>query len=248
MRITYVGHATVLIDMDGVRLMTDPVLRGRIAHLRRREPVPAESLRGVDTVLISHAHMDHLDPPSLAKLGDEMPMVVPRGAGPLLRRKKFRRVFEIDEGADLRIGAVTVTATHAEHEGDRMPFGTTAACLGYHIAGTRTAFFAGDTDLFAGMQEIGDGGLDLALLPIWGWGPRLPEGHLSPATAAEALVRLRPRVAIPIHWGTLAPMTSGRDAAGHSDRPPEEFLRRAAEVAPDVDVRVLAPGSSTELA
>jgi len=54
-------------------------------------------------------------------------------------------------------------------------------------------------------------------------------------------------VAIPIHWGTLAPMTSGRDAAGHSDRPPEEFLRRAAEVAPDVDVRVLAPGSSTEL-
>ena len=102
MRITYVGHATVLIDMDGVRLLTDPVLRGRVAHLRRRGPVPADALRGVDTVLISHAHMDHLDPPSLAKLGEEMPMVVPRGAGPLLRRKRFRRVIEIDEGADVQ--------------------------------------------------------------------------------------------------------------------------------------------------
>jgi L-ascorbate metabolism protein UlaG (beta-lactamase superfamily) len=247
MRITYIGHATVLIDMDGVRLLTDPVLRGRVAHLRRRGSVPADALRGVDTVLISHAHMDHLDPPSLARLGSDMPMVVPRGAGPLLRRKKFVHVIEIDEGADVHVGAVTVTATHAEHEGDRLPFGTTAPCLGYHVAGSRSAFFAGDTDLFDGMREIGNGGLDLALLPIWGWGPRLPEGHLSPATAAQALARLRPRVAIPIHWGTLAPMTSGRDAAGHSDRPPEEFLRHAAELAPEVDVRVLAPGDSTDV-
>ena len=67
--------------------------------------MPADALRGVDTVLVSHAHMDHLDPPSLAKLGEEMPMVVPRGAGPLMRRKKFRQVIEIDEGADVRIGA-----------------------------------------------------------------------------------------------------------------------------------------------
>lgn len=247
MRITYVGHATVLIDMDGVRVLTDPILRGRVAHLRRRGRVSADVLRGIDSVLISHAHMDHLDPPSLSRLGREMPTIVPRGAGPLLRRKGFQRVIEIDEGADVRIGPVTVTATHAEHEGARMPFGTTAPCLGYRLAGSSSIFFAGDTDLFAGMREIGEGGIDVALLPIWGWGSKLPEGHLTPAKAAEALTRLRPRVAIPIHWGTLAPMTAGRDAAGHSDRPPEEFVRHAAELAPDVEVRVLAPGGSTEL-
>jgi L-ascorbate metabolism protein UlaG (beta-lactamase superfamily) len=247
MRITYVGHATVLIDMDGVRLLTDPVLRRRVAHLRRRGPMPADATRGVDTVLITHAHMDHLDPPSLAKLGEDMPMIVPRGAGPLLRRKKFRHVVEVDEGGDVQVGAVTVSATHAEHEGDRLPFGTTAPCLGYRVTGSQSLFFAGDTDLFDGLREIGSDGLDVALLPIWGWGSRLPEGHLSPATAAEAVARLHPKVVIPIHWGTLAPMHAGRDAAGHSDRPPEDFLRHVAELAPEVEVRVLEPGASTEL-
>jgi L-ascorbate metabolism protein UlaG (beta-lactamase superfamily) len=68
-RIEYVGHATVAVDLDGVRLLTDPLLRNRVAHLRRATPVDARALRGVDAVLISHAHYDHLDLPSLEKLG-----------------------------------------------------------------------------------------------------------------------------------------------------------------------------------
>ncbi len=247
MRVTYVGHSTVLIATDGVRLLTDPILRGRVAHLRRKGTVPAEALEDIDAVLISHMHMDHLDPPSIQRLGTDVPLVVPRGAAALLRRKRFRRITELAEGEDVTIGGVTITATHADHEGDRLPFGASAPAVGYRIAGQRSAYFAGDTDLFDSMDEIGRGGLDVALLPIAGWGPKLPPGHLTPATAAEALVRLRPGVAIPIHWGTLAPMTSRAGAAGHSDQPATAFVAQAAELAPGVEVRVLAPGESTEI-
>ena len=82
-RIEYVGHATVLVDLGGVRLLTDPLLRNRVAHLRRAVKVDAGALRGVDAVLISHLHYDHLDLPSLQRLGREMPVVVPHGAGAL---------------------------------------------------------------------------------------------------------------------------------------------------------------------
>ena len=247
MRVTYVGHSTVLIATDGIRLLTDPILRGRVVHLRRKGTVSAEVLEDIDAVLISHMHMDHLDPPSIQRLGRDVQLVVPRGAAPLLRRKRFRHIIELAEGEDVTIGGVTVTATHADHEGDRLPFGASASAVGYRIAGERSVYFAGDTDLFEGMEEIGRGGLDVALLPIAGWGPKLPPGHLTPTTAAQALARLRPRVAIPIHWGTLAPMTSRAGAPGHSDEPAAAFVAQAAELAPGVEVRVLAPGDSTEV-
>jgi L-ascorbate metabolism protein UlaG (beta-lactamase superfamily) len=84
--------------------------------------------------------------------------------------------------------------------------------------------------------------LDLALLPVWGWGPKVGEGHLAPRTAAEALQLLRPRVAVPIHWGTFFPFW----LRGHSrlSDPPHEFARHASELAPGVDVRILQPGES----
>ena len=94
-RIEYVGHATVFVDLDGVRLLTDPLLRNRVAHLRRSTPVSARSRRGVDAVLISHAHYDHLDLPSLEKLGKQMPVVVPRGLGGMLRKRRFESVLEV---------------------------------------------------------------------------------------------------------------------------------------------------------
>src|SRR5688500_1930775 len=97
-RIDYVGHATVFVDRDGVRLLTDPLLRNRVAHLRRSSPVAARSLRGVDAVLISHAHYDHLDLPSLERLGKKLPIVAPRGLGGLLRKKRFKSVLEVEVG------------------------------------------------------------------------------------------------------------------------------------------------------
>ena len=113
----YVGHATVLVDLDGVRLLTDPLLRNRVAHLRRAVKVDAGALRGVDAVLISHLHYDHLDLPSLQRLGREMPVVVPHGAGALIRRKAaVKNVVEMRAGEQIEIGAVTIRATPASHD------------------------------------------------------------------------------------------------------------------------------------
>jgi L-ascorbate metabolism protein UlaG (beta-lactamase superfamily) len=239
--LTYVGHATVVIDLDGVRLLTDPVLRRRVAHLRRSAPVSAEATRGLDAVLVSHAHWDHLDLPSLTRLGRELAIVCPRGTGGLLRRKRFTHVSELEAGEAVRIGSLTVTATFAEHEGGRYPFGRKAPALGYVAAGSQTIYFAGDTGLFPSMADLGP--LDAALLPVAGWGAKLGPGHLDARAAAEALLLLRPRLAVPIHWGTLAPF-------GHNSPrgPAEDFVRHAAEIAPDVEVRVLRPGETLELA
>jgi L-ascorbate metabolism protein UlaG (beta-lactamase superfamily) len=227
--------------MDGVRLLTDPVLRPRVLHLRRTAPVPAAALRGVDAVLVSHGHWDHLDLPSLDRLGRELPIVCPRGLGGLLRRKGFRAVTEVDAGENLSIGAVHVTAVHAEHSGGRVPFGASGPALGFVLAGSQSVYFAGDTDFFDGMAELGP--VDIALLPVAGWGRKLGPGHLDPVGAARAAALIRPRVAIPIHWGTLYAIGRVPEIAS-----PHEFVERAAELAPGVEVRVLRPGESTEIA
>ncbi len=95
-RIAFVGHATVLIELDGVRLLTDPLLRDRVAHLRRQTPpVDRELTAGVDAVLISHLHRDHLDLASLRLLGRDTPLLAPAGAGAWLGRRGFTRVSEV---------------------------------------------------------------------------------------------------------------------------------------------------------
>ncbi|HEV2951747.1 MAG TPA: MBL fold metallo-hydrolase, partial [Actinomycetota bacterium] len=199
-RIVYVGHATVLVEMDGVRLLTDPLLRGRLLHLRRIGEVDTEALGDVDAVLISHLHFDHLDLPSLRLLGRDVPIVVPRGAGRLLARKGFGSVTELGIGEELRVGAVSVRGTPASHDAGRVPFGARAEPMGHAITGSRAMYFAGDTDLFDGMEALGP--VDVALVPIWGWGPSLGAGHMTPRQAAEAVRALHASVAIPIHWGT----------------------------------------------
>jgi L-ascorbate metabolism protein UlaG (beta-lactamase superfamily) len=244
-QLTWLGHSTVLIDLDGVRVLTDPVFRQRVAHLRRAGRFDSDALREVDAVLISHVHYDHLDLPSLERLGKSLSLVVPRGAGNLLRRRRFEHVLELAEGENLRIGALTVRATHAEHQASRGPLRTAAASLGFVVEGSRSVYFAGDTDLFEGMADI-DGDLDVALIPIWGWGPSLGPGHLDPRGAAEALQLLRPHIAVPIHWGTYYPLTAGRGRSAFLTEPPEEFRRRAAELAPLVEVRIVPVGGSLE--
>ena len=110
----------------------------------------------------------------------------------------------VDEGDELEVGPLTIRATHAEHDGGRPPFKTGTA-LGYAILGSKRVFFAADTELFEGMTGLVED-LDLALVPIWGWGASLGRGkHLDPETAAEAVRRLAPKVAVPIHWGTYRP-------------------------------------------
>jgi L-ascorbate metabolism protein UlaG (beta-lactamase superfamily) len=235
-QVTYVGHATVVIDLDGVRLITDPVLRPRVLHLRRVGSVSAAALRGLDAVLLSHAHWDHLDVPSLERIGKDMPIVCPKGVSGLLRRKRFAHITTLEVGEDVRIGKLVVNAVHAEHAGARGPLGASGE-LGFVVTGSRRIYFAGDTDLFDDLAALGP--LDLALVPVTGWGSTVGPGHLDPARAAEAVRLLQPRLAIPIHWGTLAPIGRAPDP-----EPPHEFARRVSELAPNVEVRILEPGQA----
>jgi L-ascorbate metabolism protein UlaG (beta-lactamase superfamily) len=237
-RLTWLGHSCVAIQLDGLLVVTDPVLRGRIVHLRRKEPVDPATLDGVDVVLVSHIHHDHLDLPSLDRLDLSAQVIVPMGAGGLLRRRGFGFVREVVAGDEVDVGAIRVRVTHAEHaSGFRMGTSRTQP-VGYVIAGTRTVYFAGDTDLFQGMGALGR--IDVALLPVAGWGSRLPAGHLDPVRAVEALELTEPRLAIPIHWGTYAPWRPPRG----DDTPAKTFAELAATIVPAVDVRVLRPGQS----
>jgi L-ascorbate metabolism protein UlaG (beta-lactamase superfamily) len=245
-RIVYVGHATVLVDLDGVRMLTDPVLRPRLMHLRRVGKVDTGVLRGVDVILVSHAHFDHLDLPSLERLGRELPMIVPRGAGGLLRRRGFRAVTEIGVGETLHVGTLSIRGTPAIHPPERMPFGLKADPIGYRIAGSRSVYFAGDTERFVEMAELGP--VDVALLPIAGWGPTLGPGHMDPREAAEAAKDVRATTAIPIHWGTLAPIHKALLGNPEEvEQPAEEFVERLRELAPEIEARVLRPGEETLL-
>jgi L-ascorbate metabolism protein UlaG (beta-lactamase superfamily) len=240
-QIHYIGHATVEIELDGVRLLTDPLLRNRVAHLLRAVPL-AGDLPRVDAVLISHGHYDHLDLPSLRRLPGWPRVVVPRGLGPGVGDFD---VVELEEGGEVEIGGVTVRATHADHEGGR-PLRGEGPALGYSLLGSRRIYFAGDTGLFDGMDGL-VADLDLALVPIWGWGATLGRGkHLDPVGAAEAVRRLRPKIAVPIHWGTYRPFHRSSRVAFLS-APGEAFIRAAAAAAPDVEIRVLRPGESLEI-
>jgi L-ascorbate metabolism protein UlaG (beta-lactamase superfamily) len=238
--VTWLGHSTVLVESSGVRVLTDPVLRPWLLHLRRVDggvSIPHD----IDAVLVSHAHYDHLDVRSLRLVGAPT-VVVPRGARRLVARTGSRTVVELDAGEEVSVGALAVEATPAKHDGHRHPFRPAAAALGFLIEGTARVYFAGDTDVFEGMRELAPG-LDVALLPIAGWGPRVGPGHMDPARAAEALALLGPRVAIPIHWGTYRRRGMPADAATMR-APAEEFARLAAARAPEVTVATLAPGES----
>lgn len=242
--VTWLGHATALLEVGDVRLLTDPLLRGRLAHITRRvPPIDPASLGSIDAVLISHVHLDHLDRPTLRALGTDVPILAPRGAASLLRG--LGPVTELDVGETTDIGGVRVEATSAVHHAARLPGRRPVPSLGYRI--DDDLYFAGDTDRFDAMADLAP--LALALLPVWGYGPTLGPGHLDPAGAADALTLLRPRVAVPIHWGTYFPLPLGLRGDGHRllREPGPDFAARAAVTAPDTRVVVLEPGGRLEI-
>jgi L-ascorbate metabolism protein UlaG (beta-lactamase superfamily) len=231
----FIGHSSVVIKLDGVRLLTDPVTRARVGPLRRVEPVPArQRIRDIDAVLISHLHWDHLDVPSLRDLGRDLPIFVPAGSGAWMLGIGFTDVRELGVGDQAAVGGLSVRAVPAVHSGYRPPLGPTAPPLGFVIRGGRSVYFAGDTDLFDGMADLGEP-IDMALIPVWGWGPTLGRGlHLDPLRAAQALRLIRPRAAMPIHWGTYWPHAMGRVFPERLVEPPAAFVEYASELAPDV--------------
>jgi L-ascorbate metabolism protein UlaG (beta-lactamase superfamily) len=242
--ITWLGHATVLIEIDGYRVITDPVLRNRIGPLIRIGPRPR--LDGsVDCVLLSHLHADHADLPSLRALRRSGPVLAPEPAQAWLRAKGVRHVRELSPGDEVSAGGLRISATVARHESRRRPFGPRADPIGYVIRGSSSVYFAGDTDLFLDMGQL-HGSVDVALLPVWGWGPSVGAGHLDPQSAAAAVGLIGPAVAIPIHWGTFALPRPVKRLADPS-RPARDFRALTAQYSPSTEVRVLNPGERTTL-
>ncbi len=250
--VSFIGHSTVLIEDSGVRLLTDPVLRGRIGHLRRHGgPVAAVLHSRLDAVLISHLHHDHFDRRSLELLDRSTRMIVPVGGGALTRGLGFSSVDEVRDGDRLTVGGLSLAVVHADHHparpGRGQAGGHQAQPVGYVTEASRRIYFAGDTDIFDEMEQIGQPRLDLALLPVWGWGPTLGSGHLDPRTAAEALRLLGAQSAVPIHWGTLYPFGLERLRPKALSDPPHLFKRYAADLAPGSEVKILAPGDRLAL-
>jgi L-ascorbate metabolism protein UlaG (beta-lactamase superfamily) len=241
--VTYLGHATVLIELDGMRILTDPVLGSRVGPLVRvvAEPSP-ELLEEIDVVLVSHAHLDHLDRRSLRRIDRSARTVCAAPAASAVASTGHEPEV-LRPGETVRVGGLEIVATEATHEGRRWPLVGGRESVGFVLRGSRSVYFAGDTDLFDGMRELGD--IDLALLPVAGWGPRLPAGHLGPDEAARAAAMIAPREAVAIHWGTLRRIGS-RPIAAH-DEAPRRFLARLAEHAPQVRGTFLEPGGSLKL-
>lgn len=270
-RLTWLGHATVVIDLGGVRLLTDPLLRRHAGPLVRAGSAPDRSAwHDPDAVLLSHLHHDHADLASLRRLGP-----VPVVTGSANRAWAARRGLTVaqpprparswsptptdgaDQAADhtadddadgvddgwWRVphatgrGQVRVRLVPAVHESRPMPHRPNATNGFLVRSADATVYFAGDTALHDQMDALvglAGGVIDVALLPIGGWGPVLSEGHLGPQTAAEAAVRLGARVVMPVHYGTLHPWGWPRPLLGWMQSPLAAFARALHERAPGV--------------
>lgn len=241
---TYLGHATVMLELDGVRIVTDPILVDRLGPLRRSGPAPDPATIGtVDGIVISHAHPDHFHRASLRALEGQPVVVLPFGLGARLARSgDSLRELTVDEGCD--IGGVRVTAVPARH--GRWPLHPGVRALGYLIEGSTSVYFAGDTAIHPAMAGLA-GRVHVALLPVGRWGPPRGPVRLTPASAVDAARLVGARSAIPIHWGTLylPGFGGGRWGWGSFDAG-DAFATEAAARLPELDVRVLQPGEATD--
>jgi L-ascorbate metabolism protein UlaG (beta-lactamase superfamily) len=241
--VEFVGHATVRIGVNGLRILTDPFLRSRLGPLERHGPTPAGVVdEELDLVLLSHGHPDHFDPASLRSLRGSPTVVVPRGLGARARDAVRGEVVELAAGESFRFAGVDLEAVPAAHW--ISPGAPRAQPLGYVIDGGPRIYFAGDTGRFDGLGRV-LAGVDVALLPVWTWGPHLGPGHLGPRSAADVLASAGPTVAIPIHWGTLYPRQLHRVWSRPLREPGDRFAEYAERLAPETHVRVLRPGQTT---
>ena len=243
--IGFVGHATVRLDLPTARILTDPFLRTRLGPLERHGPPPrTDHDLDVDVVLISHGHPDHFDAASLGRIGGAPTVLVPRGLGARARRAVRGDVVEVAAGDRVSLAGVTIEAVPAAHW--ITPGAPRAQPVGYVVDGGPRVYFAGDTGPFSGLERL-LAGVDVALLPVWTWGPHRGPGHLGPRSAAEALAAAGPTIAIPIHWGTLYPHRLHRLWSAPLHEPGDRFAEHARRLAPATSVRVLRPGDDTTI-
>ena len=246
-RLTWLGHSTVVLDLDGVRVLTDPLLRPHAGLLRRRGAQPApSSWRNPDVVLLSHLHHDHAEVRSLRLLRGVPLMSDPANVA-WLRRRKFEPALPLSDGWIPVAHGVEVRQVPAVHGHRPMPHRPNVA-NGHLVRGPSGAvWIAGDTELYPEMEALPDmagGSVDVAVVPVWGWGPKLSGGHLSPEDAARAVAMTRARFAVPVHWGTLHPPLVTRFRRDWFEMPGERFAAAVAVDAPGATAVVLDPGES----
>ncbi len=250
MRVTWVGHSTTVFDLGGIRFLTDPLLRPNAGLLRRAGPAPdPQQWAGTGIVLVSHLHHDHAELASLRSLAGVRALAAQENAGWL--RGKDVPAEPLGEGwVDLSGAAVQVRAVRAEHMTRRMPHRPSEA-IGFLVRSpAATVWFAGDTAFYPQMADLvtlAEGPIDLALLPIHGWGPRLSEGHLDPAGAAEVCAQVRPRAVLPIHHGTFYPLGFGLVDLDWMQRPGREFAAELRSRAPATELVGLDLGESADV-
>ncbi len=214
LHVTWWGHSTATVEIGATRIVTDPLLVDRLAHLRRTAPAPAASATAADLVLISHLHHDHLHVASLERFEREIPVVVPRGALAAVPALRLRHCVEVEPGDTLEVAGVWLEVLPAAHDGRRHPWSRTVApALGFRVAGEgRSWWYPGDTGLADPLHAVAR--VDLALVPIGGWGPTLGDDHLDPSQAAAAVARVGATWALGVHYGTFWPIGLRRLAPG----------------------------------
>lgn len=247
MRLTWLGHSTVVLDLDGARVITDPLLRPHVGPLRRLAPQPDPgSWRHPDVVLLSHLHLDHADVGSLRMLRGVPLMSDPANVA-WLRRRELEPALPLSDDWTSVAPGVEVRQVPAVHGHRPMPHRPNAA-NGHVVRGpSGTVWIAGDTELYPEMEELpslAGGSIDVAVVPVWGWGPRLSGGHLTPEDAARAVAMTRARFAVPVHWGTLHPPMVARFRRGWLELPGARFASAVAEQCPGTTSVVLDPGQS----
>ncbi|MGH1562383.1 MBL fold metallo-hydrolase [Mumia sp. DW29H23] len=211
--VTWWGHSTVTVEVAGVRVLTDPVLVKRFAHLRRHALSPIGSATDADLVLVSHLHLDHFHVPSLRLLSPGTPVVVPAGSRSLLARTALD-VHEASPGDVLRLAGLEVDVIAADHPATRHRWSKRESPpLGFRVrGGPRSFWYPGDTGPATDVSGVGS--VDLALVPVGGWGPTLGDDHVDPRQAADMVERVGARWALPVHWGTFWPVGLGWLAPG----------------------------------
>lgn len=226
-RATWLGHSTVVLDLAGIRLLTDPVLRPRLGVLRRRTDLPVHPhVSDVDAVLLSHLHHDHADLPSLRRVGHAPVLTAPVNA--VWARARGLPAPDIAREQWVAVGpAVEVRLVRADHSARPMPHRPNGAVGMLVRGGGVVVWFAGDTSLhpqIVDLPEIAGAPIDLALLPVGGWGPRLSPGHMGPTEAAEAAALCGARHVLPIHFGTLHPRAWPASRLAWSTAPGQRLL------------------------
>jgi len=211
--ITFINHATVLIQLGDLSILTDPNYARTISFVFPRLQKPGVAfcdLPSIDCILVSHNDYDHLNVKTLRRLArrSASAIVLPRGLGSYGRRAGFRDIVEMSWWEELKRGSLRITCIPTRHVSKRRPRDRNSlACCGYVVqAESCTVYFAGDTGYDDFFQELGRCyTIDVALLPIGAYKPHdwFKDVHLNPASTVQAFLDLRAKHLIPIHWGTF---------------------------------------------